>query len=743
MVFRPLLCDHRWVENAAVLEESRTSRTTLRLGNGVLAVALAVLAVETAAAVELVLASEHEPHKTASIALAVTAGVSFVVSGLVALRRQPRNRTGLYLAAVGYLWFLGALPEANGNVVYTVGVLVSSLAFVPFAALVLAFPSGGLERLDRWIVKTTAWFVLIGPLLLQLVDNRPLNQCAVYVQAANCPSSAIVVYDSHTLASVIDDVATTIAVALIATIVVILVRRWRSASVTARRTLAPVYAAGAAALLALLLSNLVSPLTSAADDVLGPIFLVVFGTVPLAFLFGLLRSRLARGSVAELMLAIGHGTPLRAAISEALNDPSLELAYWLEEGRRFVDRDGSPLELTAAGATLVERDGRRVGALLHDPALVNEPELVESVSAAVALALDNERLQAELRSQVTYLRTILDATPSLVVGVDTDGRILALNRATLAVSGYGEQEAVVGRFFWDIFIDPEEREAMRQRFYAAAPIHPEAEYENTFTNARGERLTIAWRGAPVVDDSGQTARIVAGGIDITERKRRELELQWNIAHRKQQEEEIRASRARIVAAADDARRKLERNLHDGAQQRLVALSLALRLAQSKLTSDLEASGRILGEASSELAQALEELRELARGIHPALLTDRGLKAALQALSDRTPLPVELAVPDERLPRPLEAAAYYVVSESIANVIKHANASTVQVTVARNGDSVRIEVADDGVGGAEAPRGSGLRGLADRLAALDGTLDVDSPAGGGTRVVARAPLGAGG
>jgi PAS domain S-box-containing protein len=721
MAFRVRLCDHQGVEDAALLHERRRARLgTVRLTSVRLAVALAILAAEAAGGVALVLSSNHEPHKIASIALAVTAGASFVVSGLVAIGRQPENRAGLYLAGVGYLWFLGALPEANSDVVYTLGLLVGSFAFVPFAALVLSFPTGRLERLDRLIVKATAWFVLLGPLFLLLVDRNAPDQCG-----SSCPGSAIVVHDSHALGTAVNAVATTIVVAIIATVVVVLVRRWRNASVTLRRTLAPVYSVGAAALVALLLNNVLYPVTHRADNILGPIFLVLFGAVPLAFLYGLLRSRLARGSVAELMLAIGHGTPLREAISAALNDPSLELAYWLDEGKRFVDEDGRPLELTASGATLVERDGRRVGALLHDPSLVNEPELVESVSAAVGLTLDNERLQAELRSQVGYLRTILDATPSLVVSVDTDGRILSLNRATLGVAGYGAQEAVVGRFFWEIFIDPEEREAMQARFRAAAPAHAAAEYENTFTNARGERLTIAWRGAPVVDDAGRTVRIIAGGIDITERK--------------QQEEEIRASRARIVAAADDARRKLERNLHDGAQQRLVALSLALRLAQAKLATDPEGSSKILVDASSELAQALEELRELARGIHPALLTDRGLKAAVQALADRTPLDVDLDIPDERLPAPLEAAAYYVVSESIANVIKHAHATRVQVRVAKNGESVTIEVADDGVGGAEAPRGSGLRGLADRLAALDGRLRIESPSAGGTRVVAEAPL----
>jgi signal transduction histidine kinase len=194
-----------------------------------------------------------------------------------------------------------------------------------------------------------------------------------------------------------------------------------------------------------------------------------------------------------------------------------------------------------------------------------------------------------------------------------------------------------------------------------------------------------------------------------------------------------------VAAGDEARRRLERNLHDGAQQRLVALSIALRLAQAKVDSDPATARELLDEAGEELAHALDELRELARGIHPAVLTDRGLRAALEGMASRTPLEVDLSVPEERLPEPIEAAAYYVVAEAVTNVVKHAEASAVDVRVTAVNGSVVVAVADDGVGAADPESGSGLRGLADRLSALDGTLRVESPASGGTRVVAEIPL----
>ena len=203
--------------------------------------------------------------------------------------------------------------------------------------------------------------------------------------------------------------------------------------------------------------------------------------------------------------------------------------------------------------------------------------------------------------------------------------------------------------------------------------------------------------------------------------------------------EVRASRARLVATADAERKKLERNLHDGAQQRLVSISISLRLAQAKLQSAPADAGVLIGGAAEELALALDELRELARGIHPAVLTDRGLAPALGALADRAPLPVTIESRlDGRLPSAVEAAAYYVVAESLTNVAKYAGARSASVRIERlNGNAV-VEVSDDGVGGADPTLGSGLRGLADRVEALNGRLGVESEPGVGTRVWAEIP-----
>jgi signal transduction histidine kinase len=205
-------------------------------------------------------------------------------------------------------------------------------------------------------------------------------------------------------------------------------------------------------------------------------------------------------------------------------------------------------------------------------------------------------------------------------------------------------------------------------------------------------------------------------------------------------EDLRASRARIVEAGTHERRRLERNLHDGAQQRLVALSLTLRLAQAKLRKDPDSADDLLTGAQDELTLALSELRELARGIHPAVLSDRGLGAALEALAGRAPIAVELTeVPEERLPEPIEAAAYFVIAEALTNVVKYAHATSATVRVARDNGCAVVEIADDGIGGADPGRGSGLRGLADRVSALDGNMELDSPAGAGTRLRAEIPV----
>ena len=202
--------------------------------------------------------------------------------------------------------------------------------------------------------------------------------------------------------------------------------------------------------------------------------------------------------------------------------------------------------------------------------------------------------------------------------------------------------------------------------------------------------------------------------------------------------ELRASRARLVQAGDDERRRLERNLHDGAQSRLVALAVHLRLGRNRLPDGSEAA-ELIDASIGELKESLDELRELARGIHPSVLSDRGLEPALRALAARSVVPVELVgTPGADLPASVETAAYFVVSEALTNVAKYAQAGHATIRMERVNGRLDLEVSDDGIGGAVASAGSGLYGLSDRVAALDGELELTSPAGGGTRLRVQLP-----
>jgi signal transduction histidine kinase len=345
--------------------------------------------------------------------------------------------------------------------------------------------------------------------------------------------------------------------------------------------------------------------------------LALFGTLaclPFAFLTGLLRFRFSQAeAVSSLVARLGGGVgrgSLRDALAEALGDPEVEIAYWVPNRDGYVDSAGRPMQIDPAPngktATVIEHEGRRVGAIVHDADLAEERELVQTVGVTAALTLENERLDAELRAHV---------------------------------------------------------------------------------------------------------------------------------------DELRASRARIVTAGYAERQRLERDLHDGAQQRLMALGINLRLARDLITSDPQDAAALLDASLEELNQAARELRELARGIHPAVLTDRGLDAALNGLAGRSPVPVELVqTPDERLPSSVESAVYFVVAEALTNVARYAEARTVRVTVMRSNGHVNVQVSDDGVGGADPAHGSGLRGLSDRVAALDGRLELTSARGDGTTVRATIPCG---
>jgi signal transduction histidine kinase len=484
----------------------------------------------------------------------------------------------------------------DDRVLYPIGHLSHHAFWIAIIYVLLVFPGGRVERgAGRWI--------FFGAALL-----LPLQLGWLVVGADNHARDGFAVTYSSQAAHAFDRAAKVLGFLLVPLLIVVLAGRWRRASARLRVAIAPVLWAGAAGLVLALLMLVDDAVGNPLGAAPAALFDLGLAGVAIAFLAGVLRARLARSAVAELVVELGRATApgdLRDALARALRDPSLALAYWLADGGRYVDAEGRPFELPSESETravsVVERDGRLIAALVHDPALGEEPELVESVCAAAALALENEQLQAELRARL---------------------------------------------------------------------------------------------------------------------------------------EELRASRARIVEAADEERRRIERNLHDGTQQRLVSIAMALGLAQAKLEKDPAAAGAVFGEARQGLSAALEELRELSHGIHPAILTERGLVAALQDL-----VPIELAVDGTgRLPEQVEAAAYYVVSEALANIAKHAHATSARVRLQPVDGKVVLEVADDGIGGADAGRGSGLRGLTDRVEALGGRLWLSSPPGQGTVVRGEIPCG---
>ena len=255
----------------------------------------------------------------------------------------------------------------------------------------------------------------------------------------------------------------------------------------------------------------------------------------------------------------------------------------------------------------------------------------------------------------------------------------------------------------------------------------------TEVSREGRRIAAIVHDPTLLEDPEPMREACAAAGLALENERLEAELRAKV-------EELRGSRARLVEVGLRQRRRLERDLHDGAQQRLVSLALLLRLARESLDSKPVETGRLLDRSRDELEKALNELRELARGIHPAVLSDRGLGAAVEALAQRAPLPVEVGeLPAATLPEHIELAAYFVVSESLTNVAKYAAATQATVAVTQSNGRLIVEVTDDGVGGADIARGTGLRGLIDRLAAIDGRLDVDSEPGRGTTVRASIPL----
>jgi signal transduction histidine kinase len=499
-------------------------------------------------------------------------GWSLIGCGLVAWEQRPESRTGPLMAATGFTWFLGNFSQIGVAAVAWVAAHLVYLHRGPLVQLVLTYPSGrASSRLARAAVAVGYAAAVITPVWRSEVATILLAALLLGVGAR--------------------DYFRAVGRA----------RRMRRAALQAVAGLSVVLAGTAAARLLL-----------PAGDVSGPLLLVYEATLCVLagwLLAGLLLAPWDRAAVTDLVVELGEaraGT-LRGQLSRALGDPSLEIGYWLPDRAVFVDAEGRMLQLPDPGSersvTVVEREGRPVAVLVHDPAVLADPGLLEAVASAAQLAASHARLQAEVQARVV---------------------------------------------------------------------------------------------------------------------------------------ELEASRRRILAARDDQRKRLEHRLREGAERRLGQLADTLRRSR-RSASGMQTKEQI-ARAEAQLALTLEELRRLAHGLHPGVLSERGLEGALAVLAKDFPVPVQVTVVGDQVPSPVAVVAYFVCAEALANVAKHAAASRAAVSVTARGGRIRVEIEDDGMGGADPGRGSGLRGLIDRVEALGGTLQVASVPGQGTRLAAEIPLG---
>jgi signal transduction histidine kinase len=511
------------------------------------AVAVAAVGLAVAVAAESVSYLPKEPGLAAADA---SVGLAFIGLGVVVWQQRPSSRSGLLMVATGFAWFAGGFAGA-----------ALFLHRGPLVHLLVSYPQGRLRsRLERMVVA------------------------AAYVDA--------VVYS---LAR--QDLAT-IALALL--VVVTALVRFLGAGGPERRARAAALVAASAVALVMGFGAIGRVVDAGADSAGLWVYQAVLVLVAVGLFADLLWGRWTQAAITGLVVDLGEpegaGT-LQAKLARAVGDPSLQVAYRLPDTDGYVDEAGRPVALPAAGAsrtvTHLQEGGRQIGALVHDAAVLDDPDLVNAVAAAARVAVTNARLQAEVRARVS---------------------------------------------------------------------------------------------------------------------------------------EVEASRRRIVEAGDAERRRLEGELREGAERRLAHVT--------KLLAD---RGPPVAGLQRELQAARAALTEFARGVHPRTLTEAGLAAALAELCARCPVPVQVSALEERLEAAVEAAIYYVCAEALTNVAKYAHASQAGVRVQRWAGLVAVDIWDDGVGRADPARGSGLRGLADRVEALKGRLRVESPPGGGTRLLAEIPL----
>lgn len=544
----------------------------------------------------------------------LVAGWVFLIAGLAGRRVRADSQIGWWMIAFGLVW-IGRLVftapliqwEAVGWAVGLYGLL-----FV----ILYTFPTGQLRGWERWAAGAWVGFVFVIALgAVALEDFYGWVDDSVC-----CPSHLLFIGENPVLQERVFTLGLIVALVMFTAVAVAQINRWRKSTVVGRRNLSPLGAVLLPLMALLVLVPVANALTLGISGLLpdvsgggfspsplpGRLNLYVQNgalvVLPVVILAGLLSTRLSRARVADLVQELAAATTptdLEARLRETLGDPEARLVFQREGSEEHVDVDGRTL-------SLVDHDDRAVTMLdegismVHDPAV--DQNLVASAGSAASLAINNARLQAELRAQLL---------------------------------------------------------------------------------------------------------------------------------------EVQESRRRLVAATDEARRNVERDLHDGAQQRLVALSATLKKAlQGRVLDDPQVDD-LLAAAAREADVAIGELRELARGVHPAILTQAGLGPAVASLVDRAPIPVSVDIGAGRYASEVEATAYFVIAEGLANVFKHADASHARVVVERIPNGLTITVEDDGTGSAD-PAGSGIRGLRDRVGALAGQLEVGSSSIGGARLTAHIP-----
>lgn len=546
------------------------------------------------------------PHALAQVVV----GWSYLAAGLVAWARRPANRMGRLLVLTGLALLARQLRYSEEALLFTPFFIVGDVGYALVAYSALAYPSGRVtDRAERALVVAGFTVALLLPALTCLVYGDTSRLAGFGGQPRD---SLINLADQNQVVDVLEKTEAVVFFGLLAAaFIALIVRRFWRATPRMRRVLAPL----ALAALAFGLRAIFECVFTFVDRPIAADYLfwwqfIALAALPAALVAGLLRAHWVRAGVGDLVLELEHAQPheVRDALARALEDPTLELAFWLPERGAYADSTGRSVELPenpARAVTYLEHEGEPLAAIIHDRSLLEESKLVHAAGAAARLALENARLEAELRAQLA---------------------------------------------------------------------------------------------------------------------------------------EVKQSRKRIVAAADEERRRIERDLHDGAQQRLVGLALELRSAQRRLdpgAADPEVEA-LLDSAVAELQATSDELRELVRGVYPAILTDEGLAAALESLALRASFPIELDVLEGRFSPRVEATAYFVTCEALANVTKHACATRASVCVSRRNGLLTVEIGDDGVGGARPLENSGLSGLSDRVAALGGRLRVESAVGAGTRVIAEIP-----